>query len=65
MNSRPCPFHALQLVSKEHLVRYEALSTLMTQDDNYTNYRQELATIPPEVMCTPFIGVCNIVLLRK
>lgn len=52
-------------MSKEHLVRYEALSTLMTQDDNYTNYRQELATIPPEVMCTPFIGVCNIVLLRK
>lgn len=53
----PSLSHALQLVSKEHLVRYEMLSTLMTQDDNYTNYRQELATIPPDVMCIPFIGV--------
>jgi hypothetical protein len=37
--------------------RYDELSTLMTQDDNYARYRSELGTFAPDVFCVPFIGM--------
>lgn len=51
------PLHPSQLVSKDVISRYEELSTLMTQDDNYVRYRSELGTLAPDVFCVPFIGV--------
>ena len=51
------PFASLQLVPKEALVWFEELSALMTQDDNYSRYRQALSTLPPDQFCVPFIGM--------
>jgi hypothetical protein len=46
-----------QYVSKDMTSRYDELSTLMTQDDNYARYRSELGTLAPDVFCVPFIGM--------